>query len=171
MGEENKNQKREKSTAAVMLVEVLSLAAGMILLMLMNKGSIEHFFTQYVDMPTLLLLLVLSVPAFIYSGLWKDFVRAFSVKHSETHWKLSEWKRTLEAVELLQRQIVFSGMFVALAQLVLLLHNMTDLASLGPWISCMLLAGVYVAVFELLLMPLSVEVKKKIIDYMDTEEE
>lgn len=169
IGTEKKRGRRKSGTLSIMGVEILSLVVGMILLMYFNIGGTERFFSMFIDIPTLLLLLVLAAPTFLHSGLGKDFKRAFSVNEQGKNWTLSELKRMLEAVDLLRRQFVYAGVFVALAQMVVMLLSLDEPAAIGPSVSIILLAGVYVAVFALPLMPLKVEIKKRIIDYMEEE--
>lgn len=136
--------KNKKSVSMIMLVEALSILAGIVLLMLnaseaeSSRLSLDIFWVRYVDIPAMVLILVLVLPAFISSGLWKDFLRAFQLNRESKSWKLSELKRTLEAVGLLQKLLVYTGILIVIFQTINVLYHMDVLSSLGPKVAMML---------------------------------
>jgi len=166
-----KNKKRKNGTVNILLVEVLSLLSGFFILQIMNwKGSWNFYEAHlYVDLVILVLLLVLSIPTLISSGLWKDFTRALSLYIPDEGWKLHELKRTLDAVKLLQKQFIYAAVLVIMFQMIGMLNDMSEPSTIGPTLASVLITGLYTAIIELLLMPLKVGVQKKITDYMEEE--
>lgn len=152
----------------VFLVEAVVLTAAIVILSLSSMGLYGEYYLalEYLlDLPTLLILLLLSLPTLIASGLWKDFVKVFSLGKRE--YTLSELKRTKEAVGLLQKQIVYAAVLVGFYQTIVILHRLTDATRLGPMVSVMCVGGLYTVILEFLLMPLKVLVQKRIIEYME----
>lgn len=49
------------------------------------------------------------------------------------------------------------------------LHNLSDLESLGPSLAVAILTVLYAMIFEMLLLPLQLEAKRRIIDYMGVD--
>lgn len=166
-----KNKKRKNGTVNILLVEVVSLLAGLVILLIMNwnGGWDFNLVYRYVDLVVLVLLLVLTLPTLISSGMWKDFTRALAVRRPEEGWKLHELKRTLDAIKLLQKQFVYAAVLVIMFQLIGMLYNMSEPATIGPTLASVLMTGFYTAIIELLLMPLKVGVQKEITDYMEEE--
>lgn len=167
----SRTEKRKNGTINILLVEVVSLFAGFIFLLIMNwdSGWNFHSIYRYVDLVVLVLLLVLTLPTLITSGMWRDFVRALSLRRPEEGWKLYELKRTLDAIELLQKQFIYAAVLVVMFQLIGMLYNMSELSTIGPALAYVLMTGLYTAVIELLLIPLKVGVQREITDYMEEE--
>ena len=170
--EENKKQpqKRRNSLANVMIAEILSLVAGFVILYAITLGgsSLDWWiFERYIDVGVLVLLLVLTLPVLISSGFWKDFVKVFSIHKPEQGWKLYELKRSQDAIEILQKQLLYSAVMIILFQLVNILYTMADPSTLGPGLSHIFMTGLYTAILELLLQPLRIAVKKQITDFME----
>lgn len=154
-----------------MIIEMISIIAGITILWIyMGGGADAPFLNNYfLDIPSLICILVLSIPILLRNGLWKDFFRAIKLMNSKYVCRLCELKRTLDAVELMQKQVLYAGAISTIAPIVYILHRLTEPAQLGPNISLALIAALYTAVLELLLLPLQLEAKKRIIDYMEEE--
>lgn len=129
-----------------------------------------HVLIYLIDLPTLILLLFLSLPNLFISGLWRDFIRAFHLGNSTYKYTLSELKRSLEAVTLLQKQLAYSGILISFMSMIYVLTQLDDLSTLGPCLAIVCLSAFYTAIFEIILMPLYVQIKKCIIDYMEADE-
>ena len=154
-----------------MLVGVVSLVVGIVLLCFFTYGMLFNLFLmeRYVNLLIILLLLLMTLPTIIAGGFWKDFTRILSRRQPEQGWKLYELKRSLDAIELLQKQLCYAAVMIVMFQLLGVLYNMSEPAALGPGLANILLTGFYTAIMELLLMPLRVEVKKQIANYMEEE--
>lgn len=168
-----KKPKKSKCTKNSLLngvvVEVITLLVGMVLLCLSTYKMLFNFWLmeRYVNLLILLLLLLLTLPTIIAGGFWKDFTRVISLRQPEQGWKLYELKRSLDAIDLIQKQLCYAAVMIVMFQLIGILYNMSDPSTLGPSMANILMTGFYTAIMELLLMPLKVEVKKRIADYME----
>lgn len=123
-----------------------------------------------VDAPTLICMLIIILPVLLKEGLAKDFGRAFKLLKKGCKCSFSELRHTLDVVEMMQKQVLCAGCIVVFQGIFLFLHSLSDWASLGPTLSVAILAFFYTAILELLLLPLQIEAKRRIVDYMDSEE-
>lgn len=125
------------------------------------------------DLPSIVCILLIALPIFfkdgLKAGLAKDFLRAFKCMDKEYRCSFAQLRHTLDAVELMQRQILYAGCITALESFFILLHTLSDAASVGPMTNVALTGIFYTAILELLLLPLQVEVKRRIIDYMEED--
>lgn len=83
---------------------------------------------------------------------------------------LGDLKRTKEAVELMQKQVMYGGVIIMIMGIIYLLAMVNNPASVGPALAVAVLSILYTAVLELLLLPLQHEVGRRIIDYMEGED-
>lgn len=153
-----------------MVMEIISIVLGMVLMCCLGEAgaaSIIGFF----DLPSLLLILVLTLPILFRNGLGKDFLRAFKLLKKSYHCRLGELRRTLDAVELMQKQIIWAAVIIMVVSFIQVMANVSDLYLIGPNLAVVGLSILYVAMMELLLLPLRFEVKRRIIDYMEEEQE
>ncbi len=154
-----------------MMIELVTIIVTMLALALMYTGG-QGFglaIAGFIDIPALICILMLSLPILAKGGLWNDFTRAFRLMNKKYSCRLCEMRRTKDAVELMQKQILFAGVITTISPFIYILHNITELSLIGPNISVALIAILYTAFLELLLLPLQVEVKKRIINYMEEE--
>ncbi len=76
---------------------------------------------------------------------------------------------------MLQKQVVCAGIMAMLLTFIIILRTLSDIHALGPNLAVAILTVFYATIIEMLLLPLHLEVKRRIIDYMeldgDVEEE
>lgn len=72
-------------------------------------------------------------------------------------------------VELMQKQIICAGIILISFMLIVVLGFLQKPEALGSNVAVILLTAFYVAIFEILLLPVQLEVKRRIIDYMEAE--
>lgn len=152
-------------------MEIVSILAGIAVVCLFCQGG-DGFRTVLclLDMPSLICILVLTVPILLRSGLGRDFMRAFKLLRKGYTCHLSELRRTLDAVELMQKQVLCAGILCMLISFIYVLHSMNTPESLGPCIAVAVLTLFYAVIMEMLLLPLQIEAKRRIIDYIGEEE-
>lgn len=157
-----------------MVMEVVSILLGVVLLCTTGYGYGEGGFALYrfsflLDIPSLVIVLVFTVPVLFKNGVWKDFKRACRLLRKDYNCHLSELRRTLDVVEMMQKQIIYAGVICMLLSLITMLGNLSDLASVGPNVAVAILTMLYALILEMLLLPLQLEVKRRIIDYMEVD--
>lgn len=144
------------------------LAIILVSIILTFSVSIESF----MDFPSLLLVLLLSIPILISSGLLKDFNNAFLIAlGKKKNGSLTEIKRALEAVNMMIRTFLCSGLFLFLTAMITVLHRMDTPESLGPSISVSLLCFIYGTALALLLLPVKSILQVRIIEFMPASED
>lgn len=161
---------KKRSVGKVLLLEAtVILVAFLFCLFTFVQWEWASAFSYFIDIPSLLCLLLLVVPAVIVSGMWEDFARVFSIGKKE--YTLAQMKRSLEAVKLVQR-LVFCGIgFFTIITFVILLYSMLDPINLGPSMAIMALTVFYGIILEFFLAPMSAHVQNCITDVMDLPED
>ena len=154
-----------------MLMEIVAIIVSIIIMIFSIPGGRWSGLAYIADWPTLICMLILTLPVLSKEGLAKDFVRAFKLLRKEYRCSFSELRHALDIVEMMQKQILYAGIIVSFQGFFALLHSLDDLATIGPNTSVALLAVFYMAIFELLMLPLQIEAKRRIVDYIELEQD
>lgn len=126
---------------------------------------------SFIDLSSLLLVLLLAIPILVSSGLFRDFNNAFRIALSKKkNNSLIEIKRALEAVNLMVRAFPCISLFLFLVSMITVLHRMDTPATLGPAISVSLLCFIYGMAMALLLLPIKAILQVRIIEFMPEQE-
>lgn len=122
----------------------------------------------FVDIPSLLLLMIIGIPMLLATGLGKDFIAAFRLAlGKEKEAGLETRKRAMEAVELFMKTMRYGGMFTALLQfLAICTYNELDPAAWRASLGVLSIALLYAYAINLLLMPIKSRLNIGIIEYM-----
>lgn len=126
-------------------------------------------FSNFIDVPTMVILLIFTVPVLFASGMAEDFAMAFQMGKKQC--SLVQMKKTLEAVKLLQRLVLCGAGFTTMISLLFILHMLDEPAAFGPNLAVAILAVFYGIIIESLLIPLSAYVQNHITEAMHVEEE
>lgn len=155
-----------------MIIEILIIIMGVLLMnfSLISNGGGLHNLVYCIDFPTLICILVLSLPILIRKGMWRDFFRAFSMLKKTFVCTLGDLKRTKEAVAMMQKQVLYAGIVTSAMGIVYVLGQLDDLSGLGPCMAVVVLSILYMAILELLMLPLQYEVKQRLITYMEADD-
>lgn len=93
-----------------MLFEIISVIVGILITWIyMGGGMNVQLLSYFIDLPSLICILVFCIPVLLRNGLWKDFIRAIKLLRKTYVCRLSELKRTLDVVELMQKQVLYAG--------------------------------------------------------------
>lgn len=154
-----------------MIMEMISIIGGIAFLMFMTYTGGDKTFAVnwFVDLPTILILLIFVLPILLRGGLWKDFKRAFKLLQKNFTCRLGELHRTKDVLEMMQKQIWYAGILTMMVSIIYVMVNISDPSLLGPNIAVSVLTLFYTVILEMLLLPLQLEVKRRIIHYMDLE--
>lgn len=155
-----------------MIMEIISILLGVFLLGAIDYASgviSPRGIVFFIDFPSLLIILVLAAPVLFKGGMWKDFLRAWKLLKKNYACHLSEIRRSLDVVEMMQKQLIYAGIISMLLSLVHVLGMLSDPASLGPNVAVAILTMLYAVILEMLLLPLQMEAKRRIIDYMEVD--
>lgn len=154
-----------------MIMEIISIVGGMAFLIVMTYvGGDKTFSINWlIDFPTMLVMLIFVIPVLMRGGVWRDFKRAFKLLRKDYTCRLSELRRTKDVLEMIQKQVWYAGILTMMVSVMYVMANISDPAMLGPNIAVVVLTLFYAVIFEMLLLPLVLEVKGRIINYMDLE--
>ncbi len=154
-----------------MIMEIISIVGGMAFLIVMTYvGGDKTFSINWlIDFPTMLVMLIFVIPVLMRGGVWRDFMRAFKLLKKDYTCRLSELRRTKDVLEMIQKQVWYAGILTMMVSVMYVMANISDPAMLGPNIAVVVLTLFYAVIFEMLLLPLVLEVKGRIINYMDLE--
>jgi len=144
------------SVLAVVIVSAFFLLLG-------GPGPGSGKIYWFIDVPSLLPLILFNVPMLIGAGLFRDFNNAFRFgirKGGEE--SLIELKRAIEAVTLVRRVTLAAGGFDLIFQLVLILGMLSSPETLGPCLAVGMLGLLYAFAFVLILLPLESRLKMKL---------
>lgn len=155
---------KKTKVGLVMLIEIISLVLALFLMtgILGDMGML----IRLLDMPSLLILLLLALPALFANGLAGDFARLFK-RNKDRKESLGDLKRSLLAIELLQKQFIYAGLVIIAFEIVFVLSQLSEPEIIGPNLAVVMIIAFYTGILELLLMPLNVAVEKRITEYME----
>ena len=154
-----------------MIIEIAAIIVTILLTALMCSGNfgVGSILTMVLDFPSLISIVILAFPILLRNGMWKDFVRGFKLLSKKYKCSLADLKRTLDAVELLQKQILYAGIILTVFPTIFVLGQLSTPEIVGANIAVALIVILYAAIFEMLLLPIHIEVKRRIIDHMEAE--
>jgi len=162
---------KKKNVKLVLLLQLVVLVVAFMWIKITNMGA-RSSLIYFIDSPTLISLLLFTVPGLIALGEGKDFLNALSVGQKE--YRLLELKNILEAVKTCQKLVLLSGLFdmvITFMSIFMFSDLETAYIWLGPVLQIWSLPALYVIIAEYFLMPLSINTQKTINEAMDLDEE
>lgn len=161
------------------IIVVLALAAVSILTLQMSggilnpsMGNVNWGISWFLDLPSILLMILFVIPILVGSGVFKDINRAFAmVVHRKKEYTLTELKHGEHAISVLMRAVVTAGLYVTVISLIVLFANIYGMEGMEMGKVCAnlvvaILPAFYVLMVELLLLPVQASLKRRIIDFM-----
>lgn len=149
------------------LISILALVAAMIGMCFFEGLSPAWL----IDTPSILLILLITIPMLLSAGLLKDFNNAFRfVVGKKKVENIKELRRSVEAVSLAIKVTLFSGVLISVIQCVVILGTLDNPEKLGPMLCVSILAVVYALGLSLLMLPLRTQLQVKIIEYLSEAE-
>lgn len=126
-------------------------------------GIIAAFNTAvfaFVDPPSLLVVLGLTLPMMMASGLLPDFLKGFHLMGLKVNpYSQIELNRIYQANRLATSAFLLSGLIGTLMGSVALLANVSDAASLLPGFAVASLTTLYALIFVFLILPIQAKVQ------------
>lgn len=157
-----------KKNIRVVLVGQLVLIAAVFIFNVVSSFGVSSMI-WFIDMPSILLILIVLIPGLLIMGEWKDFIKAFSVGIKE--YRLLELKNIVEAVSAAQKLTVYGALFAIIISAVLVMGQLNDPSTIGPNLAVCFLAGFYAIIIEFFLLPLRLNVERKMNEEMDLGDE
>lgn len=157
-----------KNIRIVLFAELLLLIVIFLGNIFMGTGGISSI-PWFIDLPSIILIIIVLIPGLLIMGAWKDFLKSFSVGMKP--YSLLELKNIIGAVDAAQKITVFAALFAIIISGVLVLGNIADLSSIGPNLAVCFLAGLYAVIIEFFLLPLRLNAEREMNKEMDLEDE
>ena len=158
----------KKNIRTVLLGELILFAAIFVFNVILGSWEISAL-AWFIDLPSLLLILLVLVPGLIIMGEWKDFIKSFSV--GIRRYSLLELKNIIGALEAAQKLTAYGALFGILISGILIIGIVDTPSKIGPNLAVCLLPGLYALIIEFLLLPLRLNAERKMNDEMDFEDD
>lgn len=124
---------------------------------------------SFVDLPSIIIIMAISIPMLMASGLLTDFIRGFKVMGQKVNtWSLLELKKTEVALKLMTKLLLLSGSFGSLIGVVSIFSSLSDIRKIWPNLAVALLTLLYSVLLVFILLPVQARVKAIILT-MDKE--
>ena len=158
----------KNSIRLVLLGEIILLAAVFLMNIIMGNWGVSAV-AFFIDLPSILLILLVLIPGLIIMGEWKDFIKSFSVGLKP--YSLLELKNIVGAVGAAQKLTIYSALMAIIISAVLMLGRLDDLEMIGANLAICFLAGLYAVIIEFFLLPLRLNAERKMNEEMDFGDE
>lgn len=125
---------------------------------------------MYIDLPSLLLLILWTLPVLLGSGMTRDFLRAFPRAFSmKADIRREGMLRSMEALQLVQRAVWIAGILGFLISFVFIGGNAKNMEQAQFWanVAVAAIVLVYAALLNLLLLAVYGRLKKRYIDFLN----
>ena len=161
--EHSENSKRDMREWLKFMIGIVVLAFFVWLTIIMWGGApaVQYF----IDGPSILYVLIMTVIVLIISGNWKDFRKAFPLAMKKiASTEIRQVKKSLLAVKTAMVTINAVGVMAFVIGIVIICGKLTDLATLGPNLVVAMLSVMYGLVVTLLLIPIYTRLKTKLVE-------
>ena len=148
----------KKSIRLVLLGEIILLAAVFLMNIIMGNWGVSAV-AFFIDLPSILLILLVLIPGLIIMGEWKDFIKSFSVGLKP--YSLLELKNIVGAVGAAQKLTIYSALMAIIISAVLMLGRLDDLEMIGANLAICFLAGLYAVIIEFFRSAFSLRGRRK----------
>ena len=157
-----------KNIRVVLLGELILLIVICLFNILMGGWGLSSIW-WFLDLPSLVLIIIVLIPGLLIMGVWKDFIKSFSVGIKK--YSLLELKNIIGAVDFAQKMTVFAALLAIIVSSILILGNIENLSVLGPKLVVCFLAGLYAVIIEFFLLPLRLNAEREMNKEMDLGDE
>lgn len=124
-----------------------------------------------IDMPTLLLLLCITVPVLMSAGVLRDFGNVFRfVIGKKKADGIRELRRAEEAVSMAVKTIWYVAILISVAECIKMLTHLDDPTKIGPILCVSILVVLYAAAINILLISMRTQLRIQLIEYLSREE-
>lgn len=135
-----------------------------IMLMILTCGGIDAI-ANFMDVPSVLYVLLSSFIVIVTSGLWNDFWRAFKYVWGEEELNdVSQVKKSILALKTSMCAFVLCGLVVSCISVVVIFQEMDTLETLRPLMVLTILSTFYGLLFSLCLVPVKTKLEKKLLE-------
>ncbi|MCT4509519.1 MAG: hypothetical protein N4A48_12345 [Tepidibacter sp.] len=139
------------------------LAIVFLLLSLIGTASMGSEVRLFVDIPSLILIILFTFPMLILADLFQDFIRGYKIATGSFEYTLKELKASKNAMDLCIKLVYISSVIGAIIGFVSSIRYIGDLSKVGPAIAVSILTVFYAFIINLVQHAVSAKIKKEII--------
>ncbi|MCR5453074.1 MAG: hypothetical protein K6F00_10635 [Lachnospiraceae bacterium] len=158
----------KKNIRVILMGELILFVVIFIFNVALRSGGMSAA-VWFIDLPSILMILMILIPGLLIMGEWKDFTKSFSV--GIKRYSLLELKNIISAVDAAQKLTIYGALFAIIISGVLLLGRLDDPSTIGPNLAVCFLAGFYAVIVEFFLLPLRLNAERKMNEEMDLGDE
>lgn len=138
------------------------------LVILMGISSFSGAPMAFVDFPSIIVILGISLPILLASGLTKDLLRGFKVMHQrENQFTAIELRRTLSALKMTRHTLILAGGLGTLIGTVGMLSQLSNPSQIGPNMAVALLTVVYAIILTGAIVPIQYRIEAILSTFSD----
>ena len=153
--------KRNDFIKSILGMIILWIAFVLMILTCGGIGAIANF----MDVPSVLYVLLSSFIVIATSGLWNDFWRAFKyVWGEEGLTDVAQVKKSILALKTAMRAFILCGLIMSFISLVVMLKELSGMEMSGPLMVLTILCPFYGLLFSLCLVPVKTKLEKKLLE-------
>lgn len=145
---------------------IISIVVLIVVLSLMMSFSNPGILLYMIDLPSIIILIIVSIPLLFASGLMKDFLKSFSiVLERNKEISLIQLKKSMEAVGMAIQTNFYAGGFIAIISIIIVLKDLNSLDYLGPNLVVAILPLMYAFAINIVLISIKYKLKLKILQF------
>lgn len=145
---------------------IISILALIVALVVMLSFSSSGILLYMIDLPSLIILIIITIPLLFASGLIKDFIKSFLVVHTKNkEISLIQLKKAFEAVSMAIQANFYAGGFIAIVSIIIVLKDLNSLEYLGPNLVVAILPLMYAFAINIVLISIKYKLKLKILQF------
>lgn len=115
---------------------------------------------SFIDIPSILVILGISLPMLMASGLFSDFLRGIRIMGQKTNtYSAIELKKSETAVSLMIKLVLLSGIFGSTVGTIALLSQLNDAGKIGQHFAIALITLFYSLFILFILLPIQAKIK------------
>ena len=158
----------KKNIRIILLGQLILFVAVFLLNIFMGSWGASSIL-WFLDLPSVIIIMLILIPGLLIMGEWKDFIKAFSVGIRQ--YSLLELKNIIEAVGAAQKLTIYGALFAIIISGVLLMGRLDTPSTIGPNLAVCFLSGFYAVIIEFFLLPLRLNAERKMNEEMDLGDE
>ncbi len=163
------NKKKRLNIRIILFLNLILLIFVLSLFFHNYAGGFSKGLIMITDFPSILGIIVITVPCMLIMGIWHDFISSFSIGIKQ--YTLLQLKNINEAVVTCQKLILYSGLIEFIISIIVILFSLESPDNLAAFLAVATLSAFYTVVFEYLVLPLKVNATLALNQAMDVDEE
>ena len=130
------------------------------MILLVVLFSFSSTLNNFIDIPSIIVVLGFSIPIVMAAGLLSDFIKGFKLMREKVNpFSLLEVKRILLSVQLMIKMMLLSGVVGTMSALIVIFYKFTTIETLIYHMSVAIITLFYALILIILLLPIEAKAK------------